>query len=90
MPKFAWLYAFEQMRRQLLAAGSELQDRGLLDRADDIMFLDFREAFSVADGRDVRADHHPPGRLTHGSCGAVPSPGCCFPTEQFRRRSLPL
>ena len=36
------------MRRQLLAAGSELRERGLLERAEDIMFLDFREAFAAA------------------------------------------
>ena len=26
LPKFAWLYAFAEMRRQLLAAGAELRD----------------------------------------------------------------
>ena len=48
LPKFAWLYAFAEMRRQLLAAGAELDERGLLERADDIMFLDFREALAAA------------------------------------------
>ncbi|MHA6621438.1 PEP/pyruvate-binding domain-containing protein [Pseudonocardia sp. DLS-67] len=47
LPKFAWLYAFVEMRRQLLAAGAELRDRGVLDSADDIMFLDFREALAA-------------------------------------------
>lgn len=54
LPKFAWLYAFEEMRRQLLAAGAELQERGVLERADDIMFLDFREALDAAAGADQR------------------------------------
>ena len=54
LPKFAWLYAFAEMRRQLLAAGAELAGRGLLERADDIMFLDLREALAAADGADLR------------------------------------
>ena len=52
LPKFAWLYAFDEMRRQLLAAGADLQERGLLERAEDIMFLDFREALAAAAGQD--------------------------------------
>ncbi|MBW0089254.1 pyruvate, water dikinase [Pseudonocardia sp. KRD-184] len=54
LPKFAWLYAFEEMRRQLLSTGAELQERGVLERADDIMFLDFREALAAAAGADQR------------------------------------
>jgi pyruvate,water dikinase len=54
LPKFAWLSAFDEMRRQLLAAGAELAGRGLLGRADDIMFLDLREAFAAAEGDDLR------------------------------------
>jgi phosphohistidine swiveling domain-containing protein len=54
LPKFGWLYAFAAMRRELLAAGAELAGRGLLERADDIMFLDFREALAAADGDDLR------------------------------------
>jgi pyruvate,water dikinase len=54
LPKFAWLYAFAEMRSQLLAAGAELTGRGLLERADDIMFLEFREAFAAANGDDPR------------------------------------
>jgi rifampicin phosphotransferase len=55
LPKFAWLYAFAEMRRQLLAAGAELHERGLLDRADDIMFLDFRDALTAVDSGDLRS-----------------------------------
>jgi rifampicin phosphotransferase len=55
LPKFAWLYAFAEMRRQLLAAGTELRERGVLDRADDIMFLDLREALAAtASGGEFR------------------------------------
>jgi pyruvate,water dikinase len=54
LPKFAWLHAFAGMRRELLGAGAELAGRGLLVRADDIMFLDLREALAAADGDDLR------------------------------------
>ena len=65
LPKFAWLHAFAEMRRQLLAAGAELHGRGLLGQPDDIMFLDLREALAAAvddaDHRKLvaarRADH---------------------------------
>lgn len=53
LPKFAWLHALGQMRDQLLLAGSELSERGLLARPDDIMFLDLREARAAAGGADV-------------------------------------
>jgi pyruvate,water dikinase len=54
LPKFAWLHVLAEMRRQLLAAGAELTRRGLLKRADDIVFLDFREALAAATGEDLR------------------------------------
>lgn len=54
LPKFAWLYAFREMRAQLLAAGAELRSRGVLERAEDVMFLDVREALAAADGADLR------------------------------------
>jgi rifampicin phosphotransferase len=56
LPKFAWLHSFAEMRRQLLAAGAELHERGELDRADDIMFLDFREALAAtaSGGEELR------------------------------------
>jgi pyruvate,water dikinase len=53
LPKFAWLFAFAEARRQLLAVGTELRGRELLERAEDIMFLDFREALAAAEGDDV-------------------------------------
>lgn len=55
LPKFAWLYAFDRMRRHLLAAGAQLRQCGLLERDEDVMFLDFREAFDAAEGADLRA-----------------------------------
>jgi len=42
--KFAGLYPLHEMRKQLLLVGAELADRGLLDRAEDVMFLDLIEA----------------------------------------------
>ena len=90
LPKFAWLHAFAEMRRQLLAAGAELHERGLLERADDIMFLDFREALAAAgSGGDelARSDRRPAGPSTTARCGAAASPGSCSPTAPTRRRS---
>lgn len=53
--KFAGLYPLRQMRRQLLLVGAELAERGLLERAGDIMFLDVTEAgAAVHDGADHR------------------------------------
>ncbi|OZM80189.1 PEP/pyruvate-binding domain-containing protein [Pseudonocardia sp. MH-G8] len=54
LPKFAWLHAFAEMREQLLAAGAELHGHGRLERAEDIMFLDLREALAAAEGADLR------------------------------------
>lgn len=42
------------MRRQLLLVGEELVSQGLLDRHDDMMFLDIREAPAAVHGRDQR------------------------------------
>ena len=55
LPKFAWLHAFAEMRRQLLAVGEELHARGLLDQPDDIVFLDLRETLDAVAGADRRA-----------------------------------
>ena len=52
LPKFVWLYPLRDVRRQLLLAGAALADLGLLDRADDIMFLTLDEA--AAEGSDQR------------------------------------
>src|SRR5690606_6613268 len=54
LAKFSWLHPLAESRRQLLAAGQELAARGLLDRADDIMFLHLREAYAAAAGEDLR------------------------------------
>ncbi|WP_246258673.1 PEP/pyruvate-binding domain-containing protein, partial [Amycolatopsis anabasis] len=63
--KFAWLPALHASRRQLLLIGDDLVARGLLESADDIMFLTLEEAREAvqdgADHRDLiatrRADH---------------------------------
>ncbi|MEU4538601.1 PEP/pyruvate-binding domain-containing protein [Streptosporangium sp. NPDC023825] len=52
--KFAWLQVIRAARRQLLLIGGDLARRGLLERADDIMFLDLSEARSAVHDR---ADH---------------------------------
>ncbi len=54
--KFAWLVPFAEMRRQLLLAGEDLASRGLLERADDLFFLEVDEAWATAaEGLDRRA-----------------------------------
>ncbi|WP_306368080.1 PEP/pyruvate-binding domain-containing protein [Nocardiopsis sp. CC223A] len=53
-PKFVWLYAIEAGRRELLAVGAELVGQGLLEHPDDIMFADFREAWEMLEGEDLR------------------------------------
>ncbi|QKW31959.1 pyruvate, water dikinase [Nocardiopsis flavescens] len=53
-PKFVWLYAIAASRRELLAVGEELVGQGRLERPDDIMFVDFREARDLLDGEDLR------------------------------------
>ncbi|MBF8187169.1 pyruvate, water dikinase [Nonomuraea sp. K274] len=53
--KFAWLPALQAARGQLLLIGNDLVSRGLLERADDVMFLDLFEArAAVHDGADHR------------------------------------
>jgi Phosphoenolpyruvate synthase/pyruvate phosphate dikinase len=55
LPKSVWLHSIRRMRTHLLAAGAELHGRGLLDRPEDVMFLDLREALAAAEGTDLRA-----------------------------------
>jgi phosphohistidine swiveling domain-containing protein len=70
LPKFLWLTPLAQVRRQLLTAGAELTARGLLEQAEDIMFLTLSEALDAAHGQDLRAvvtdrrrEHHREARL---------------------------
>jgi rifampicin phosphotransferase len=55
LPKFLWLTPLAEVRRQLLAAGTELASAGVLDTAEDIMFLTLDEAIDAAYGADRRA-----------------------------------
>lgn len=55
LPKFLWLFPLRQVRRQLFAVGADLVDRGLLDAAADIMFLDLDEVTTIVEtGADLR------------------------------------
>ncbi|RAS67335.1 pyruvate,water dikinase [Lentzea atacamensis] len=48
--KFAWLPAIQVSRRQLLLIGDDLVARELLERADDIMFLDLEQVHAAVHG----------------------------------------
>ncbi len=53
--KFAWLPAIQASRQQLLLIGDELVAREVLERPDDIMFLEFDQVHAaVHDGADFR------------------------------------
>ncbi|WP_351231259.1 PEP/pyruvate-binding domain-containing protein [Streptomyces sp. NPDC002133] len=53
--KFAGLYALRDRRRRLLLIGAELQSNGLLERADDVMFLTLPELRTAVErGDDLR------------------------------------
>ncbi|MFC7341136.1 PEP/pyruvate-binding domain-containing protein [Saccharopolyspora griseoalba] len=52
--KFGWLHVLASMREQLLLVGAELAERGLLERAEDVVFLDLREARAAVAGADQR------------------------------------
>lgn len=55
LAKFAWLVPFAEMRRQLVLAGHDLAAAGVLDHAEDIMFLEVGEARAAArDSADRR------------------------------------
>lgn len=55
LPKSVWALLLQEVRRQLLLAGLELAERGLLEHPDDIMFLYFREAQAAVAGADLKA-----------------------------------
>ncbi|MFI6575897.1 PEP/pyruvate-binding domain-containing protein [Nocardiopsis sp. NPDC050513] len=56
LAKFSWLIPFAEMRRQLLLIGGDLVRRGLLERADDVVFLKLDEVrTAVHDGADHRS-----------------------------------
>lgn len=72
LPKFTILKGFAELREQLLLLGARAVEHGRLERAEDIMFLRFREAralFRETDQREVvrrrRAEHDREKRRQH-------------------------
>jgi rifampicin phosphotransferase len=55
MPKYCMVVALAAVRRELANVGAELARGGRLDTADDVFFLDLKEAREAIDGRDMRA-----------------------------------
>jgi rifampicin phosphotransferase len=49
------LFPLNEARRQLLLAGAELAERGVLNDADDILYLEVPEAEAAARGEDLTA-----------------------------------
>ncbi|EWS80545.1 pyruvate water dikinase [Brachybacterium phenoliresistens] len=47
LPKFLWLMPLRRMRRELLAIGEELAAGGILETAEDILFLELDEVAAV-------------------------------------------
>ncbi|KAB1948603.1 pyruvate, water dikinase [Micromonospora sp. ALFpr18c] len=74
--KFAGLYPLRETRRQLLLIGADLHGSGLLEQADDVMFLTLDEVHTAVhqgvDHRDVVASR----RAVH--------------RRELRRRSVPV
>ncbi|WP_127503341.1 PEP/pyruvate-binding domain-containing protein [Actinoplanes solisilvae] len=81
--KFAGLYRLAEMRRHLLAVGADLTAAGILDRSDDIMFLDLAEAESATRSSGVAAD------LGGGLRELVADRRALYERES-RRRSVPV
>ena len=54
LPKFYLILAVAAVRRQLALVGAELAARGRLAAADDVFFIDLKEAHAGLAGRDLR------------------------------------
>jgi pyruvate,water dikinase len=54
MPKYCMVIALAAVRRELVNVGAELARRRRLEKADDVFFLDLKEARAAVDGRDMR------------------------------------
>jgi rifampicin phosphotransferase len=54
LPKYHIVVVLARARRQLAAVGIELAAAGQLAKADDVFFLDLREAAAALNGRDLR------------------------------------
>ncbi|WP_086821374.1 PEP/pyruvate-binding domain-containing protein [Allokutzneria sp. NRRL B-24872] len=55
LPKYCLVLAFARVREQLKLVGAELAASGAIARADDVFFLDFREAREALRGKDFTA-----------------------------------
>ncbi|GAB2751582.1 phosphoenolpyruvate synthase [Salinifilum aidingensis] len=73
--KFTWLIPYAEMRRQLVLAGEELAAAGVLDAAEDIMFLELDEARAAVRDRAERRELVAERRRVHD--------------REVRRRSVP-
>ncbi|MCP3799297.1 PEP-utilizing enzyme [Allokutzneria sp. A3M-2-11 16] len=72
LPKFCIVLAFSRAREQLKLVGAELAASGVIERADDVFFLDFHEAREALRGKDFtelvaarRADYDRERRRRH-------------------------
>jgi pyruvate,water dikinase len=55
LPKFYLVSLLAAVRHELQTIGEQLAGRALLDRADDVFFLDLHEVRSAVEGADLRA-----------------------------------
>ncbi|SDN21757.1 PEP/pyruvate-binding domain-containing protein [Allokutzneria albata] len=72
LPKYCVVLAFSRVREQLKLVGAELAESGVIEHADDVFFLDFREAREALRGKDFtevvvrrRADYDRERRRRH-------------------------
>ncbi|WP_405062361.1 PEP-utilizing enzyme [Kribbella sp. NBC_01505] len=54
VPKFTLMRGYQQLRDQLLEVGRSIVDLGILDRADDVMYLDLEEIRAALGGGESR------------------------------------
>ena len=54
LPKYDLVMGLAAVRRELGAVGADLARRGSIEAADDVFFLDLKEARAGLDGRDLR------------------------------------
>ncbi|HEY6064880.1 MAG TPA: PEP/pyruvate-binding domain-containing protein [Thermoanaerobaculia bacterium] len=54
LPKYDLVVGIAAVRREIAAVGAELARRGVIEKGDDVFFLDLVEARAALDGRDSR------------------------------------